>query len=394
MAYLINRNPSGRIICLHALLKYLNNKFGSDPFTLNDLKYDDESKYNIHQTCKLLKKFPSILHPVCPFLENPLSQAKCYLTQSIKEDKQKSKSVSDAFNALEGLGFVERTDKGGALTKNGVNFASHDYDDDEVLPILRKALLSYGPFVGLISEFINTTRTITKSDIKLGYPNTIDKVFIKKQLVILSTGSQIDTIRRTRSTLFIWAISGGFALPDKMPIPKNKKQWHMEVIPYIQEKKWSATKFKTFLNTNLFSPKPIVDNPLTYLSMTKSTRSLRERNQELVRNTSLQFESIIKNRRFAIVYLLAKASENEKKVNLTELINHLKIYPDLFVINTNDFDNVISTELEIAQVAGIPYEYNNNILKPLTKVNIVKLSIGAPSPLISTLDNIYPKIIL
>ena len=61
MSFLINRNPSGRIICLHALLGYLYIKYGKNPFTLNGLKFDSKSKYNIHQTCTLLTKLPSIL---------------------------------------------------------------------------------------------------------------------------------------------------------------------------------------------------------------------------------------------------------------------------------------------------------------------------------------------
>ena len=108
MAYLINRNPSGRLICLHAFSSYLANRFSTGKFRLNDLKYDATCSYSIHQTCKILVKLPAVNFPVCPYLDNPLSQAKCYLTQSIQEDKQKSKSVSDAFNALEGLGLIKR----------------------------------------------------------------------------------------------------------------------------------------------------------------------------------------------------------------------------------------------------------------------------------------------
>lgn len=63
MAYLINRNPCGRIICLHALLKYLYNKFKEESFTLTDMKFDKDSKFNIHGTCKLLTKLPSIPIP-------------------------------------------------------------------------------------------------------------------------------------------------------------------------------------------------------------------------------------------------------------------------------------------------------------------------------------------
>ncbi len=390
MAYLINRNPCGRIICLHALTKYLHNKFGDNSFALNDFKYDENSTHNIHQTCELLIKHPSILKPVCPFLENPLSLAKCYLTQSIQEDKQKSKSVSDAFNALEGLGFVERVDSTGILTENGKKFSSTSFFDEDMLPILKAGLLSYGPFVGLINEFTRSSSLVSKSDIRLGYPNTIDKVFHQKQLIRLSTGSQEDTITRTRSTLFIWAISGGFALPYKMPVPTNKKLWHTEVLPYIKSKKWSARKFKSFVDKDFFNNKIFVDNPLTYESMTKSTKALRERNQELERSITLKFEPIVKNRRFALIYLLAKASTDNKNLDISKTIFLLKKYPDLFVVNSKDFDTVMISELEIATVTGIPYSFKKNVLSPLTKINIKKASQGAPPKLLSTLNKIYP----
>ena len=110
MSYLINRNPCGRIICLHALSQYLAARFGASTFLLNETKYDANANYNVHQFCSLVEKHPAVSFKVCPFLENPLSLAKCYLTQSMQEDTQKSKSASDAFRALEGLGFTERTE--------------------------------------------------------------------------------------------------------------------------------------------------------------------------------------------------------------------------------------------------------------------------------------------
>jgi len=77
MAYLINRNPSGRLICLHALTSYLANRFASGKFRLNDLKYDATCSYNIHQTCKLLVKLQAVNFPVCPYLRIPVKSATC-----------------------------------------------------------------------------------------------------------------------------------------------------------------------------------------------------------------------------------------------------------------------------------------------------------------------------
>src|SRR3989338_9336890 len=205
MSYLINRNPSGRLICLHALLTYLYKRFENNSFTLNDLKYDALSKHNIHQTCTLLKKLPSIPFKTCPYLENHLSKAKCYLTQSKQEDKQKSKSASDAFNALEGLGFIKRSSVGGNITALGKEFALIPFDSTKSLEIIKNALLNYGPFVGFLNEIIKTGGNyVSRSQIQLGYPLTNEKIKTGTSTIILSTGSTKDTITRTRSVLFIW----------------------------------------------------------------------------------------------------------------------------------------------------------------------------------------------
>lgn len=393
MSYLINRNPSGRIICLHALLGYLYKKFGKEPFTLNDLKYDVQSKYNVHQTCHLLKRLPSIPFKICPYLENPLSDAKCYLTQSIQEDKQKSKSVSDVFNALEGMGFVERKDKGGIITKEGIDFISKSYDHPDTLVKIRNGLLCYGPFIGLLHEISKSTGShISRSSIKLGYPVTDEKITHQGNSITLSTGSQQDTITRTRSVLFIWAITAGFVLPEGLRLPKDKTKWHIETLDYIKLKKWTTSKFKSHLPKNFFKSKITVKNPLSYNAMTKSTKALRERNQEEERTLTLKYEPIINNRRFAIVYGLAKKSEVNQIFDFDKFLMELKKYPDLFVVNKDDFEEIMDKELEIANVSGIPYEREKGKLAPLTKLNLTNLKVGAPQSIINTLDKIISRI--
>lgn len=392
MVYLINRNPSGRIICLHALLKYLYNKFSEEPFTLTDMKYDSDSEYNIHQTCTLLVKYPSVPFPVCPYLQNPLSKAKCYLTQSVQKDTQKSKSVSDAFNSLEGLGFVMRTEKGGKITEEGKKFATIEYRDDKCFEIIREGLLNYGPFIGLLDEFSESSGEIDRSDIKLGYPVTQETVRHNGNLVRLSTGSRQDTITRTRSVLFIWSITGGFSVPVDFSENEDSDNWHVRMLPYIKSKRWTKHKFKVLIRNNFFEKELRVDNPLHYDAMTKTTRALRERNQEAVRNLSLQYEEILKNRRFAIVYLLAKCAENNRKLDFEEAIQELKKYQELFVINNNEFRQIMYVELGIAPVSGIPFRSENGMLTPLTKLNFEKLCKGTPEKLIEVLDEIYERV--
>lgn len=392
MSFLINRNPSGRIICLHALLRYLYQRFGDKSFTLNEMKYDSKSKHRILQTCTLLIKLPSIANTVCPYLENPLSAAKCYLTQSIQEDTQKSKSVSDAFNALEGLGFINRTDKGGAITKEGVAFISNDYASSFTLHEIRNGLLKYGPFVGLLYEISKSKNNIIKrSDVSLGYPVTDEKIINGGQAIILSSGSQQDTITRTRSVLFIWAITGGFLHPEGIIESKDKNNSHVGMLSYIKEKKWAINKFK-ILQNDIFKSKILVERPLSYNAMTKSTKALRERNQEDVRSLTLKFEPIIKNRRFAIVYCLAKKSEKNENLNYENLIQELIKYPELFVVDKKTFDKVMDQELKIANVAGIPFERKDDMLIPMTRLNLRHLEMGVPKSVIKALDNILKKI--
>jgi len=392
VSFLINRNPSGRIICLHALLGSLYIKYGKDPFTLNGLKFDSQSKYNIHQRCTLLTKLPSISFKVCPYLQNPLSDAKCYLTQSVQEDKQKSKSASDAFNALEGMGFIRRSNKKGIITDRGISFISETYNSIATLEKIKEGLLSYGPFVGLLFEILRSPNSlITRNSIKLGYPITNEKIKHKEKIIILSSGSQKDTIIRTRSVMFIWAITGGFILPENVVEPIKKNNWHVDMLDYIKKKTWKINKFK-IITKNIFSNKIYVKNPLSFSAMTKRTRALRERNQEAVRNLTIKFEPIIKNRRFAIVYILALKSEKGENLNFIKLIKELTKYPDLFIINKKSFDIVMDKELEIANVTGIPFERQKDILIPKTKLNIFNLKNGAPNLLINILEKIEKRI--
>lgn len=392
MSFLINRNPSGRIICLHSLLSYLYKKFKNNRFTLSDLKYDANSKENIYQVCPLLVKYPSIPYAVCPYLENPLSRAKCYLTQSIQEDKQKSKSASDAFNALEGLGFIKREDRFGVITQEGIDFVSVPYFSEKTLKRIRKGLLNYGPFVGLLYELSQSGEKINRSDVVLGYPDTKERIKVNSRFISLSTGSQQDTITRTRSVLFIWAATGAFVLPSDMPKPKKVNLWHVELLGYIKSTKWTTNKFLVGIPPDFFKSKLFVRAPLSYLAMTKSTKALRERNQSDQRDLTLKNEFKIRNRRFAIVYLLAKKSNENKNLNFNDFLKLLSKYPDLFVIEPSTFEKVMEIELGIANMAGIPYERKGVVLRPLTILDMDALKSGAPPQLLSLLDTISTKL--
>lgn len=395
MAYLINRNPSGRLICLHALCGYLSNRFHAGKFRLNELKYDATCSHNIHQTCTLLQKLPAVNFPVCPYLDNPLSQAKCYLTQSIQEDKQKSKSASDAFNALEGLGFINRDNNQGYLTNDGVEFGRHDYFHYATYKNIRQAVKKYGPFWSLLflcHNLKDSQSIVKREDIRIGYPETQEILLRNGRSVILSTGSQRDTITRTRSVLFTWGVTAGFLLPVEMQNPKDDSAWHVDVFPFIKSEKWMPHSYKVFIDDNILDNKPYVERPLSYNAMTKSTKALRERNQEEQRSTTLELEKTIKNRRFAICYLLALASEKGFSIDFDSMVTELALNGPLFVIDKQNFAGVMRSELDIAFATGIPFSEQNRILFPLTRLNMDELSLGAPKEIIATLQNISEQV--
>jgi hypothetical protein len=397
MAYLINRNPSGRLICLHALTSYLANRFSNGKFRLNDLKYDATCAHNIHQTCKLLVKLAGVNFPVCPYLSNPLSQAKCYLTQSIQRDKQKSKSASDARNALEGLGLINRDGDQCYITDDGLEFAKHDYFHPSTFKLIRQAVLRYGPFWSLLflcKDHKDHQNIVKREDIRIGYPDTQEILVRNGYSVPLSTESEPDTITRTRSVLFAWGVTAGFLLPVGLKSPKDVSVWHIELLPFMKKKKWTIHNYKVFVEDNLVKSKPYVERPLGYHAMTKSTKALRERNQEEQRGVTLEFERTIKNRRFAISYLLAIASEQDSGVHFDKLVTELTSYETFFVIDKHNFAKVMKSELGIAFATGIPFRHKNRVLFPLTRLNISELSSGAPKELIDFLQKVSTNVIV
>lgn len=269
------------------------------------------------------------------------------------------------------------------------------YDSPKLFPLLRSSVLGYGVYVGFIFKcfsLINNDGTLNKNDVEIGYPSTHETLSAGGRNVPLSTGSQRDTIVRTRSTLFAWAITTGFALPSGFSIPNDKSKWHVETIVEIKKQKWPWTKLKMFVDNSLFDGSHTVDRPLSYRWMTKSTKALRERGQENIRGLSMREENTVKNRRFAIVYGLALVSSNNNLLNYKKFVSHLSDHPDLFVINSNDFERVMQIEKEIAIVAGIPYSEKNEILKPLTRINLDYLKKDAPKEVMNVVEDIITKI--
>lgn len=387
MTAIINRTPTGRLISLHTEIKYLKARYGDRSFELKGLKYDANANYNPLMFFPLKESLPTI-GDFDPYLNNPLSQAKFHLTQSIQYDAQKSKSASECLNALEALGWVVRDGNTSKLTSLGLKIAAVEYSDKSFIEITRNCVLGYGVFVGLLYKcHINQNKNseVTRSKIEIGYQNTHETV----NRIPLSTGSQKDTIVRTRSTLFAWAITTGFAYPSQMGVPSDLTKWHVEALKEIRKKHWGWNKLKVFIPDSLFTSKHFVSRPLSYKWMTKSTKALRERGQSTIRESSMGLEEKVKNRRIAIVYSLALASNENCGVNFQRLLTELLKYEDLFVVNPTDFIRVMSIEIDIAIVSGIPYKTKNNILEPLTRLDLDVLLEEAPKKVISAVQEAY-----
>jgi hypothetical protein len=389
MSALINRVPTGRLISLQAELKYLDKKYNKNQFTLNGMKYDSTSKLNQLLFFPLAKTDRLGIYD--PYLDNRLSRAGFHLTQSIQYDSQKSKSASECLNALQALGWVEQEGRSAKVSSLGKQVAAVSYCDRKFLELARNSVLGYGVFVGFLYKVFSAKSEhdmVKRDDIKIGYVNTHETVRQAGRDVPLSTGSQKDTIVRTRSTLFAWAITTGFALPIDHLIPKDKSLWHVETLDIISKEGWIWNRLRVFVTHKLFNKQHYVDRPLSYAFMTKSTKALRERGQAQIRTASLSFERRIKNRRFAIVYGLGVAAEKGKNLNFPNFIERLRRFQDLFVVVNSDFDEIMDIEKDIAITSGIPFLKDGDVLKPLTKINLSELKIGAPEEVVSALKTI------
>lgn len=395
MIAIINRTPTGRLISLHSELRYLKARYGKNKFELKGLKYDKEAKVNPLMFFPLAVNDPSI-GIYDPYLDNPLSPAKFHLTQSIQYDTQKSKSASECLNALEALGWIERFNNLSNLTEKGLVIAEYPYEDINLFKLMRESVLGYGIFVGFLFKCysnLDVNDFIIKNSIEIGYKDTHEFIHLDGRDIPISTGSQKDTIVRTRSTLFAWAISTGFALPANYDIPANISKWHVDTLKEISSKHWGWNKMKMFIDGGLFNGSHFVERPLSYRWMTKSTKALRERGQQNIRNISLQEENKVKNRRYAIVYCLALCSRDNLRLNYDKFLDQLLKYPNLFVVSNDEFKSVMQIEKDIAVVSGIPFIEKGNILKPLTKISIENLTKDAPPEVTEVIDIIYSKIL-
>lgn len=388
MAFLINRTAAARIECLHALAQLIVAKFGfyGRPFNLKDVKFDREGE-NIHSYCTLLKD-DDIAGHYCRFKENPLDDAGCSITNGVLSDSTKSKEVSNTINAMHALGFVERVGRKVRITSSGYKFSVTKYDTEEMHQIIKRAVQNYGPVVGVLSWLERNYKIGDKfntSDIRVGYPEPEEYVEHNGERVLLSAGSTQDTNTRTKSCIVAWLTTAGFIRPANIK-PSDSHYPQIAYRDYINKEH----RMEQIYEILEFPSVEMTEHPLNYDNLTKMNFCLRENGMMSVREATRYYEEIIKNRRFAILYLLNMAYENETTIAVDEIIEIMRTYPNLFVVSDFDLEETIYTEIEIAFMAGIPYVLRitngQSRLQPVKGLNIKELEVGAPQNLINTLN--------
>lgn len=392
MAYLVNRNPAARFRCLHSLVKFIYANYNTDfSFSLSDCKYNSHSD-NVHNYCQLLVDSDFGIK-YCPYLQNPLSDAGCNMTNGVDCDSTKSKEVSNTINALHALGFVKRTDRSVKLTNRGVEFANADFGTERMQQIIRDAVLCYGPAVGVLKQIHDMTKvgkTFNTGDIFVGYPDPEEMVMYNRQFVIISAGSQEDSNTRTKSCIIAWLTAGGFIRPDSLKQLGESEYAHSKYEDFLNkphrgDRKYIYVSEPVFLHSTGF----ITESPLNYKNLTKMTAALRENNLAEVREATMLYEPVIQNRRLAIVYLLNKAYAANTSIKFTDMVNFLKEHSDDFILDDSRIEEVLQEEIKIAYMCGAPYdilERDQDIyLKPRAGVNNNELTMGAPNDIVETL---------
>ena len=400
MAILLNRKYGSRLECLYYILQSLYSKFGTnDQFALKDIKFDDNETSNVHHYCQLL--IPVVGRQCCPYLDNPLDTSKCYATQSVVSDSTKSKAVSDIGGSLEALGFIERISKRKfKISAKGEKWVNTTFDSKEWEDIAREGVLSYGVAVGFLSRIDECKECFSTKGLYLGYPNTIETVdYTDKDgnvySVRLSTDSQRDSNTRTMSRLIAWFVAVGLIEPIGVQ-GGDSALAHIRYRDFINEEELTIRRFKkTELCKHVFDEKFLVRNPLSYTRLHKNVGSLRENGGEIVREATLANQSKILDRRYVFVYALNLYSMNKQALNLKVLVEAMKAHSERFFSSGNDAYQIMLSECEIADIAGLPFEVEPDgvCIRAKTTIDTSVLNSGAPEELVELANSIINGIL-
>ena len=398
MAILLNRKYGSRLECLYYILQSCYKKYGTTrQFGLGNLKYDFDDDYNVHCYCKLTTDLLGI--QCCPYLVNPLDSSKCYATQSLESDSTKSKAVSDIGGSLEALGFIKRvSSRSYQITKTGEKWVKTDFFSAEWENIARAGVLSYGLVIGFLSVLREQPQKFSTSSLYLGYPQTEETVHYKDEygkvyVVDISTGSEADSVTRTKSRVIGWCISVGLIEPVGVSGDTTQSLAHLKYRDFLNQKELTVRTFrKTAILDSVFDTKIHVDNPLAYSRLHKLVRAMRENGGEILRRATMECNDKILNRRFVFTYVLNKFSENDADVDFEALVTIMEKYNNYFFTPNNDAFSIMATESQIADFAGIPFEDNDGMLTPLTTINEQVLCEDAPPSIVKLAKKIVSEL--
>lgn len=404
MAMLVNRNSS-RLECLYYIIQSAYAKYGTETeFKMTDVKYDEEDEHNVHQYCQLLEEG---FVKYCPFLENQFDQSKCYATRALNEvDSTKGKNYSDVVRTLEGLGFVRPTQNSKfVITDEGEKWLKSSFGTDEWQEIIDDAIMSYGPFVGFLYKVkMVNQQIVTPSQVYIGYPNTNETVEVETDTggtinVPLSVGSKPDSVTRTRSKFLSLGLTSGFWV-------HYKSDNNIEGLPHIHHRdlinkaRLTLGKIKITNRVNdKTSNKLYVKHPLSYGNLLKDVKALRENGIKDIRTATMAAANKVINRRFIIVDILNRASQNNTVVSYKKLYDCFVENSDEFFVevDSNKWAHIFQSELDIAFLAGLPFEINRNQgdldIVPLTIINEEELRVGVSGELLQLADEIWDKVI-
>ena len=393
MSMLLNRKYGSRLECLFYILQSLYAKYGTThSFGLQNIKFDDNDKFNVHHFCNKLTTCVGM--NCCPYLINPLNRSKCYATQSVESDTTKSKAVSDVGGSLEALGFITRESRNlFKISKNGELWLNTNFGTTQWQEQALNGVLSYGPIIGLLHKILSEPETFSCTGLYVGYPRTEEKVVYEDRTIYLSTDSQRDSNTRTLSRLIGWCVAVGIIEPETAEINDSP-------VAYIKYKQFldaPELTIRRFRKTDIFKAiweKDIfVQNPLSLSRLHKNVGSLRENNIEILRQLTMQYNDRILNRRFVFVCALNYCKGNNRTLNIHKLVEIMLQNADLFFIPGNDPFITMESESAIADLVGIPFDIaKDGSLSPLATLNVSVLEEDAPENIVNITQQIISKL--
>jgi hypothetical protein len=413
MVNLLNRDPPGRLSCLHAFLQSVNFRFDNNTFTGEAAKHIVGGKNNPIEFCTCARAYSSDTALVygekkyCPFLRAGSSKSCCYLVNSDQLDTQKSKAAGAAILSLEALGLCKRTLtaskrlENARLTAAGADLSKSVFMTPKVKKYYEKEVVNYGPAVAFLhfADVLTEEPEISHSKISkyMGRPNNLDKVVLSSgDEVFLNDGDAADARTRTTGAIQAWLTYAGYLSPGP-----HSSDAFIEADQFYCDPRNKLGYNRIFLNkekiAKFFEVKPLVTRPLSYDFYIKGTGTAREYSQrsksgiQLENQTLKEYGAKVRNRRLLLIYAYGLASLKDKRLNLSALAKSSNFKNSPFVIDANTHENVIvESEADFLIIAGAPYlrdSTNPEVISPRVKLDIEGISKESPF-LISSVEQI------